>query len=327
MSTLEPYWSDGQVTLHLGDALEVLRQLPDGFADCCVTSPPYYGLRDYGTEGQYGLEDSPGEYVQTMAAVFAEVQRVLADDGTFWLNIGDSYYSGRGNPGPNGIDPKNPARRGWVRPVDRCGQDWGTPKSLLMIPERLILALQDGGWIVRNKGVWHKPNGMPESARDRLAGKWEPFYLLVKSRSYWFDLDPIRIPHSPVSVARSGRNRFAEDRSQDGIGSPNTINPRQACHEAGANPGDVWDIGTYPYPGAHFAVFPLEFPLRCIKAGCKPGGMVLDPFSGTGTTGEAARLLGRRYAGIDLNAAYHDQAVTKRFPQGLLDIFGAGGAA
>lgn len=309
---LEPYWSDGQVNLFVGDALEVLRQLPNGSADCAVTSPPYYGLRDYGTEGQYGLEDSPAEYVERLRAVFAELHRVLADDGTFWLNIDDSYYSGRGNPGPNSADRKQSARRGWVRPVDRPGQAWGTPKSLLMIPERLVLALQEDGWVLRNKGVWYKPNCMPESAADRLAGVWEPFYLLTKKRNYWFDLDAIREPHSEVSVARSKRNRFAEDHSQDGIGQPNTINPAQACHEKGKNPGDVWTIGTHAFPPAHFACFPVEFPARCIKAGCKPGGMVIDPFSGSGTTGAACRLLGRRYTGIDLRSEYHDMALVKR---------------
>jgi site-specific DNA-methyltransferase (cytosine-N4-specific) len=283
-------------------------------------------LRDYGTEGQIGLEDSPDAYIARLREVFAEVHRVLADGGTFWLNIGDSYYSGRGNPGPNAVDPKNAARRGWIRPVDRCGQDWGTPKSLLMIPERMVLTLQDDGWLLRNKGVWHKPNSMPESVGDRLAGKWEPFYLLTKNRTYWFDLDAIREPHSATSVARTRRNRFAADHSQDGIGSPNTIDPKRACHEAGANPGDVWHIGTQSYSEAHFAVFPLEFPLRCIKAGCKPDGVVLDPFSGSGTTGEACRRLGRRYIGIDLNPAYHDLAV-KRYAQGTLESDMFGGAA
>lgn len=311
----EPYWSDGQVNLLVGDALEVLRQLPDGSADCAVTSPPYFGLRDYGTEGQYGMEDSPAEYIERLRAVFAELRRVLADDGTFWLNIGDSYYSGRGNPGPNAKDPKQPARRGWVRPVDRCGQDWGTPKSLLMIPERLVLALQDDGWTLRNKGVWHKPNATPDPVDDRLSAKWEPFYLLTKNRNYWFDLDSIREPHTMKPQRRpNGRPKDSTPRPTPRQGWPTDAHNEPAAdgHPLGKNPGDVWAIGTYPFPHAHFACFPVEFPARCIKAGCKPGGMVIDPFSGSGATGAACRLLGRRYMGIDLRSDYHDMALVHR---------------
>jgi site-specific DNA-methyltransferase (cytosine-N4-specific) len=332
MSAPEPYWSDGQVSLLLGDALEVLRQMPATAVDCCVTSPPYYGLRDYGTEGQIGQEDSPGAYVERLREVFAEVYRILADDGTLWLNIGDSYYSGRGNPGPNAADPKQPARRGWVRPVDRPGQDWAKPKNLLGIPWRVALALQADGWTWRNVIPWHKPNAMPTNVDDRLSNKWEPLLLLTKSRRYHFDLDPIREPHLPQSVARASRNRFTPDRSQNGIGSPNTQNPKQSCHPAGANPGDFWEIAhdpfdewweimTVPYPEAHFATFPVQLPVRCIRT-TRPGATVLDPFSGAGTTGEACRRLDRRYVGIDLNPAYHDLAV-KRYAQATL----FGGAA
>jgi site-specific DNA-methyltransferase (cytosine-N4-specific) len=315
----EPYWADEQVTLYVGDALEVLRQLPPASVNCCITSPPYYGKRDYGDERQYGLEDSPAEFVANLRALFAEVHRVLADDGTLWLNIDDSYYSGRGNPGPNGHDPKQSARRGWVRPVDRPGQHWGTPKGLLMIPERLMLALAEDGWILRTKGAWWKTNCTPESVQDRLAHRWEPFYMLTKRRFYWFDLDPIREPHAESSLARTRRKRINEDRTQEGIGQPNTWDPGQMCHEDGANPGDVWAIGTRGFPHEHFAPYPVEFPIRCIKAGCKPGGTVLDPFSGSGTTGEAARRLGRRYIGIDLRGDYHDLALTqRRLAQGTL---------
>jgi DNA modification methylase len=292
----EPYYADGLLALHAGDALGVLREMPSGCVDCCVTSPPYFGQRDYGEDGQYGLEDSPAEYVERIRAVCAEVQRVLAKDGTFWLNLGDSYYSGRGNPGPNGHDDKQPARRGWVRPVDRPGMAWGHAKSLLLIPERLLIALYDDGWTIRNKGVWFKPNATPDPANDRLSAKWEPVYLLTKSRFYRFDLDAIREPYTRAEV---GADR----------------------HPLGRNPGDVWVIPTQPFPGAHRATFPLELPLRCIKAGCKPGGTVLDPFSGSGTTGEAARRLGRRFVGIDLDAAAHDQALKERgLAQGVLDF-------
>lgn len=310
---MNTYYEDDTVTLLLGDALEMLRSLPDGSTDCIVTSPPYYGLRDYGVPGQLGLEETPAAYVDTMRAVFAEARRVLVDDGTLWLNLGDSYYSGRGNPGPNSADGKNPARRGWVRPVDRPGQDWGTPKSLLGIPWRAAFALQDDGWILRNEIVWHKPNAMPESVRDRLSNRHEHLFLLTKSPKYWFDLDAIREPHTApdrVAGARAFRARNV-NHHRTGTGTYSGPNAR------GRNPGDVWSVATRPYPAAHFAVFPIDLPLRCIKAGCKPGGTVLDPFSGSGTTGAAARQLDRRYVGIDLNPEYHDLAV-QRFSQTAL---------
>ena len=356
MTVPEPYYADAQVTLYLGDTLAVLREMDDESVNCVVTSPPYYGLRDYGTEGQYGLEESPALYVERLREVFAEVRRVLAADGTFWLNIGDSYSGSWGNQsrkpergtqrpinGPmiqsvsDGRYPVPGSRSGAIKP--------GAPpaKNLLMIPERLVLALQDDGWIVRNKGAWYKPNGMPESVRDRLSCKWEPFYLLAKNPRYWFDLDPIREPLTHPDALRrrvifggtkgaagrvGGSARRTSGNVYGGKGEghvrPQTGKYADPSHSqadpAGRNPGDMWAIPTTPFAGAHFAVFPIEFPTRCIKAGCKPGGVVLDPFSGSGTTGEAARLLGRRYIGIDLNPAYHDLAITRRFPQGVLDL-------
>ena len=317
---MSTYYQDDQIALHHGDSLEILRQMPDQSVDCCVTSPPYFGLRDYGAEGQYGLEASPVEYVETMRALFAEVRRVLTDDGTLWLNLGDSYYSGRGNPGPNSDDRKQVARRGWVRPLDRPSQSWAKPKDLLGIPWRTAFALQDDGWILRNEIIWSKPNGMPESVTDRLASKHEHVFMLSKSRNYWFDLDPIRECHTEVSVARSRRNRFAEDQSQRGVGSPNTVDPKKAVHEAGKNPGDVWVLPTQPFTEAHFAVMPQALAERAILAGCKPGGTVLDPFSGSGTTGLAANKHGRKYVGIDLNADYLDLSLRTRFAQPGLDL-------
>lgn len=254
---ITPYYADDSVTLWHGDSLAVLRELPDQSVDCCVTSPPYFGLRDYGVKGQYGLEASPAEYVETMRALFAEVRRVLTDDGTLWLNLGDSYYSGRG--ASTGVDEKNPARRFGVRSVDKGGADWAKPKNLLGIPWRVAFALQDDGWILRNDIIWAKPNGMPESVTDRLSTKHEHVFMFSKKKRYWFDLDPIREPH-----AKSGRNRLVVDKSQEGIGSPQTI------HFDGKNPGDVWNIATKPFSGAHFAVMPLTLASRAIQAGCKP---------------------------------------------------------
>lgn len=189
---ITPYYQDESVSLHHGDALDVAKALPAGGADCIVTSPPYFGLRDYGEPGQYGLEDSPVQYVENMRALFAELRRVLADDGTLWLNLGDSYYSGRGNPGPNADDRKSVARRGWVRAVDRPGQTWAKPKDLLGIPWSVAFALRDDGWYLRNDNIWNKPNPMPESVNDRFSSKHEYVFMLTKSRRYWFDLDAVR---------------------------------------------------------------------------------------------------------------------------------------
>lgn len=325
------YYTDEQVTLHLGDALNVLRSLPDGSVDCCVTSPPYYGLRDYGIDGQYGLEETPAEYVTTMRQVFAEVRRVLAADGTCWINLGDSYArgnTGQGNDGPSsnlqgGTRPSFRQDGARVSPARR--NNGGLPdKSLLMIPERTAIALQEDGWILRSKIIWHKPNAMPESVLDRPSSRYEHLYLLARSERYWFDLDAIREPASDRSVSRSRTRASGTIRAASSRVPAETrtdFKPHNASNllAKGSNPGDVWSITTRPYPDAHFAVMPIDIPLRCIKAGCKLGGTVLDPFSGSGTTGHAARMLGRKYVGIDLNPAYHDLAV-KRFAQGVLDF-------
>lgn len=321
------YYQDDLVTLHHGDALAVARGLPDGAADCIVTSPPYFGLRDYGVEGQYGLEASPAEYVETMRALFAELRRVLADDGTLWLNLGDSYYSGRGNPGPNSADEKQPARRGWVRPQDRGGVDWASPKNLLGIPWRVAFALQDDCWILRNAVIWHKPNAMPESVTDRLSGRYEHVFLFSKSRRYWFDIDPIREPIEHPTCVGARAPAISEDPTpyppgvRPQAGRARTGNRRKYVgSELGRNPGDVWTITTKPFPGAHFATFPPELPERCILAGCKPGGTVLDPFNGSGTTGLAAQRTGRRYIGIDINAEYLDLTLRTRLSEAAFDF-------
>ncbi|WP_030169061.1 DNA-methyltransferase [Streptomyces sp. NRRL S-813] len=321
MSSPPAYYQDEQVTLLLGDALEQLRTLPDGSVDCIVTSPPYFGLRDYGTPGQYGLEATPAEYVETMRALFAEARRVLADDGTLWLNLGDSYAYPPGSAGRQGATGQRADRTFTAEGLR--GTRALPPKNLLMIPARVAIALQDDGWILRNENVWWKRNGMPEKAQDRLTSRHEKVYLLAKQQDYWFDLDAVRLPIT-AERARHDRNahlhdhRYAAEGTNHGIG-PTTLH--RTSNPLGSNPGDVWDIPTRPYPAAHFATFPIDLPLRCIKAGCKPGGTVLDPFSGSGTTGAAARQLGRKYVGIDLNPAYHDLA-KDRFVQGVLD-FGA----
>jgi DNA modification methylase len=315
------YHRDDTLTLLLGKAETVLPTLEAGAVDCVVTSPPYFGLRDYeGNADQIGSEASPAEYVDALGRVFAEVHRVLADDGTLWLNIGDCYYSGRGNPGPNSADEKQPARRGWVRPLDRPGQAWAKPKDLLGMPWRVTFALQDAGWYLRNAIVWHKPNAMPEPVQDRLSSRHELLFLLTKSRRYWFDLDAIREPLArPEALDRgivfggtnAGEGKVGSSARRDGAHRSVYGHRATAGTPKGRNPGDVWSINTRPLTDAHFATFPVELPRRCILAGSRPGGTVLDPFSGAGTTALAAQQLGRRAIGIDINAAYHDIALRR----------------
>ncbi|MFI1166516.1 DNA-methyltransferase [Streptomyces sp. NPDC020801] len=322
MSGEPPYYQDEQVTLLLGDALEQMRMLPDQSVDCIVTSPPYYGLRDYGTAGQYGLEATPAAYVEALRAVFAEVRRVLSDDGTCWINIDDSYAYLPGSAGRQGKGQRQD-RTFTAEPLPDTRAL--PPKNLCLIPERLLIALQDEGWIVRSKGIWHKPNAMPEPVRDRLAHAYEHLFLLAKRPRYWYDAAAIRDTSDPAQEAknhRQARRYAAHDDRVAATGQPGNVN-NAGIHsrpsESGRHARDVWSISTRPNAQAHFATFPIGLPLRCIKAGCKPGGTVLDPFSGSGTTGAAARQLGRKYIGIDLNPAYHDLA-KDRFAQGVLDL-------
>jgi site-specific DNA-methyltransferase (cytosine-N4-specific) len=329
---LTVYYTDDQVTLHHGDALEVARELPNAAADCIVTSPPYFGLRDYGTSGQYGLESSPAEYVETMRGLFTELRRVLADDGTVWINLGDSYSGSWGNQGRkdergtqrpingdmfqpvhDGRYPSDGSRTGAIKP--------GAPpaKNLLGIPWRVAFALQDDGWILRNAIIWHKPNAMPESVTDRLSGRYEHVFLFSKSRRYWFDLDPIREPIPPEN-SRLNSCRTKRDEIQR-LGTTSKLrNQRDYTDSVGRNPGDVWTIPTQPFSAAHFAVYPIQLPQRCILAGCKPGGTVLDPFSGSGTTGLAAQRTGRKYIGIDLNADYLELSLKTRLTNSTLNF-------
>jgi DNA modification methylase len=306
--------ADGQPwTLYVGDARAALAGMPAGSADCIVTSPPYWGKRDYGVAGQYGHEDSPAAYVDTMREVFREARRVLADDGTCWLNLGDSYSASGG--GATGMH----AYLGEHITTHRA-TGLGA-KNLLGLPWRVAFALQADGWILRNAVIWHKPIAMPESVRDRLSCRHELLFLLVKQSAYWFDLDPIRVPHS----AGTRRAQQREPRTRPpgrpdsrtrppkyGPGTPEVTSARRygssrhdgshrRAHPNGRNPGDVWSVPTRPYTGPHFAAYPIDLPLRCIAAGCKPGGTVLDPFAGSGTTGLAAIQLDRRFTGIDLS--------------------------
>jgi DNA modification methylase len=283
---------DDQVTLWCGDALDVARELPTGSVDCIVSSPPYFGLRDYGADGQYGLESSPTEYVERLRVLFAELRRVLADDGTLWLNIGDSY----------------------------------TEKNLLGIPWMLAFALREDGWILRNDIIWYKPNAMPQAVHDRLSARHEHVFLFVKQRRYWFDIDAIRRSPSEWALkAFEGRWQARSDWKRDAVRTDRVtvgMDRANGYNRKGANPGDMWEISssTSSLDGAHFAIYPIELPQRCILAGCKPGGVVLDPFSGSGTTGLAAQRTGRRYIGVDINQEYLDLSLNTRLRNAALDF-------
>lgn len=301
------FFSDDSVTLYQGDAADVLSQLEAGSVDCIVTSPPYFGLRDYGVDGQLGAEDTPAAFVERLVGVFREARRVLADDGTLWLNLGDSYSGGNRST----FDTKGGKARARGHAESRPLS--GLPgKNLLGIPWRVAFALQGDGWILRNDIIWAKPNAMPESVTDRLSTRHEHVFMLSKRARYWFDLDPIREPHVSDPL-REGANALRGQKAMRAAG-PNS----GSYSERGRNPGDVWTLATQPFPGAHFATFPVALPERCILAGCKPGGTVLDPFSGSGTTGLAAAKHGRRYIGIDLNPDYLELSLRTRLAQGAL---------
>ena len=318
----EPYYQDGSVCLWLGDALRVLEGMPESSVDCVVTSPPYYGLRDYGVDGQIGLEDTPDEYVDRLAAVIHETARVLKDDGTLWLNLADSYAGsgkGRRTDGTRGTATgKQASDRG------ACSGRLNRPcrtvrrKSLLGIPWRVAFRLQDDGWILRSEIIWHKHNSMPESVRDRPTRAHETVFLLSRGEHYYYDAYAVRQPLAESSVRRLSQDVAAQHGSDRLPGKDN--GPMKAVGSAlGRNLRDVWDINTTPFTGAHFAVFPEALPATCITAGCRPGGVVLDPFSGSGTTGLAALKAGCRYVGIDISRDYLDLSLHTRLAQGTLE--------
>ncbi|MGY1994506.1 DNA-methyltransferase [Mycolicibacterium fortuitum] len=319
---LTPYFCDEQVTLYHGKALDVARQLPSGSADCIVSSPPYYNLRDYGSDGQYGLEPTPADYVSNLRDLFAELRRVLTDDGTLWLNLGDTY-SARADASAG---PTSGRSRPHVMPRRTNTTATLGRKQLLGIPWRVAFALQDDGWILRRDIVWEKPCAKPESVTDRPASRHEYVFLFSKSPTYWFDLDAIREPHAHISVKRTDAHRSPTGRAaREGkpymnAGQRETMRLDQMNHPRGRNPGDVWSIATIPFPHAHFAVMPPTLAQKCVMAGCKPGGTVLDPCNGVGTTGLAAQRGGRRYIGIDIKADYLDLALRTRLRDAALDF-------
>jgi site-specific DNA-methyltransferase (adenine-specific) len=299
----------------VGDVRSVLRSLPENSADCVITSPPYFGLRDYGHRAQLGLEADVNGWVENLRGVCRELARLLKPTGTFWLNVGDSYSA--------------------------HFREGAAFKSLLLGPQRLAVALADDGWIVRNQVVWHKPNAMPHSVRDRLSNSYETVFLLTRSRRYFFDLDAIRIAsqHAPHAASARTGGYPPPHALPRGHANHNHGLGTSRVHPLGKNPGDVWSVATAGYRGAHFATFPLRLIERPLLAGCPERvcttcgqpwtrtpvqdahplgnsapscgcnvpaapGVVLDPFLGSGTVALAAEQHGRDWAGIELNPAY-----------------------
>lgn len=301
--------------IHTGDALEVLRTLPNQYVQVCVTSPPYWGLRDYGVSGQMGLEPTPEEYVAKIVEVFREVKRVLRKDGTLWINLGDSYAVGGSGGASNKSTLKNDGRiltgaRNYEQQLNTKSFTRKTPvglkpKDLVGIPWRVAFALQADGWYLRSDIIWSKPNPMPESVKDRPTKAHEYIFLLSKGQKYYYDADAIREPHISKGRPPGNKSRIYLDRDpahhtgeKRRPGEGNSYNP------AGRNKRTVWTVAPRPYKEAHFATFPPKLIEPCILAGCPEGGTVLDPFSGASTTGLVAMQYRRRFVGIELNPEY-----------------------
>lgn len=326
----------------MGDCVEMMRALPDGFVNTCVTSPPYFGLRDYGVDGQIGLEETPGEFIARLVEVFREVRRVLRDDGTVWVNMGDTYasiaggYASAGSAGKH--DTVSQSTRGAVLRGKRRSPPTGLKqKDLMGIPWRLAFALQDDGWYLRQDIIWHKPNPMPESIRDRCTKSHEYLFLLSKSPRYYYDQDAIKEPvalssiarlsqdiaqqfgsdrvpgksNGPMKAVRNKRDSFKRENSKREQTIPGqsmgTHRPErvESCWRLDTrNKRSVWSVPTVGFKGAHFATFPPDLIRPCILAGAPRGGVVLDPFGGAGTTAVVAMEEGRRSILCELNPEY-----------------------
>lgn len=278
-----------------GDSLEMLKTLPDCSVDCCVTSPPYYGLRDYGVDGQIGLEDTPEHFVDRLKDVFSEVRRVLKPDGTCWVNLGDSYA------GNNSRTSTGRAGMGLERETI-CHRVGGKTKDLIGIPWMVAFALREDGWYLRQDIIWAKSNPMPESVTDRCTKSHEYIFLLSKSPKYYFDNEAIKEGAKTKATARDkNKEGYKADYAKGDRFSPGK---RVYGADGRRNKRDVWRVPVQPVKEAHFATFPEKLIEPCILAGCKQGGVVLDPFFGSGTTGIVAERYGRDYIGIELNPEY-----------------------
>lgn len=296
------------ITIMEGDCVAGMESLPDGLVDCCVTSPPYFGLRDYGCDGQIGLEPSPDNFVQAMVSVFREVRRVLRDDGTLWLNLGDSYAgSGKGAWAVRDRQKEVYVPDPGSAPTRIAKTFEGIKaKDLMGIPWMVAFALRADGWYLRQEIIWNKPNAMPEPSRDRVTKSHETFFLLSKKPRYYFDADAIREPE--VCGRVRGPALRPDKRSTNGNGG---LSRRKS--DGYRNKRSVWTVNTKPFKGAHFATFPPDLIRPCVIAGSRPGGTVLDPFGGAGTTALVAREEGRNAIHCELNPDYNDIAVDRLF--------------
>lgn len=351
MSLPTPFYEADGITIFCGDAKSVLSTLPDESINCCVTSPPYFGLRDYGMAGQIGLEATPEEYVASLVAVFREVKRVLRVDGTLWLNLGDCFSTGSGGDNGNGTSTLTTNRRDFPNAKSfganrKRKNTTGLPaKNMIGIPWRVAFALQADGWILRQDIIWAKPNPMPESVTDRCTKSHEYIFMLSKSERYHYDHEAIKEPPSPelvqqieegyngkalkdylgasVQDASATKSRIingyrsridkqrGHSRRHSGFNDKwDALTPTEqaAC---GSNKRDVWTVAPANYKDAHFATFPPDLIKPCVLAGCPVGGVVLDPFLGSGTTAMVAVELGRKCVGIELNPDYAAMAVTR----------------
>lgn len=305
-----------------------LKKLADNSIDCCVTSPPYFGLRDYGTEEQIGAEESPELFVEQLVSVFLEVKRVLKTEGTLWLNLGDSYA------GNNSVASNN-GRAGMGNPrekiVKRGGEGLKT-KDLIGIPWMVAFALRANGWYLRQDIIWHKPNPMPESVTDRCTKAHEYIFLLSKSAKYYYDADAIKTdskdPKGDLKrmEAQHWDNKNTPDKFRNGLRPRSSFGNRNGqlngLHSGNeyfglekANKRSVWLVNTKPYSEAHFATFPEDLIVDCIKAGCPEKGIILDPFMGAGTSALVAKKLNRNYIGFELNPDYIEIANKRIFDQ------------
>lgn len=311
--------------VYLGDSLETIKTFPDKSIDCVVTSPPYYGLRDYGVDGQIGLEETPEEYIDKLVSLFREIRRCLKDEGTCWVNLGDSYSgncsrTSKGRAGM-GAEREGVFTKGGGLP----------PKNLIGIPWRFAFAMQADGWILRQDIIWHKPNPMPESVTDRCTKAHEYIFLFSKQEKYYFDYeeiqeDAVTVENRPPAIVREGELDYntkrknnpeaylSTTRTKDGK-AQNSTQTKDGQYTT-RNKRDVWSVCVKPNKEAHFATYPPELITPCILAGCPEQGIVLDPFMGSGTTGIVARTFNRNYVGCELNPEYHKMSERRIWNEG-----------
>jgi DNA modification methylase len=312
------------VSIIIGDCRKSLLTLPEKSVNCCVTSPPYFGLRDYGHGGQIGQEKTPSEFIAAIVSVFREVHRVLRDDGTLWLNLGDCF-AGSGKGGNPGHSPhiKQKTNAGSLSVRGRVQETGLAQKQLMGIPWRVAFALQDAGWYLRQDIVWHKPNPMPESVKDRCTRAHEYIFMLTKSEKYYYDANAIAEPAIYSGLTGQDASGFKDATKFNGKHSDkqrghsrrhagfnarwDSMTKTEQC-QGTRNKRSVWTVATKPFRGAHFATFPPELIIPCILAGCPKDGTVLDPFGGAGTTGLVASQLKRNAILCELNPAYAEMA-------------------